>query len=475
MKKNTKAWLFLICIIGLILIVALFIYGSKTTKQNQDEQSESISLDDDPDVNAYKVLDAEFQSKVTSFDESKYKMPITNLASKVEMGSCTNGFGGAMPNIFQGVYSEPLYNFDAEILPTDHEGVYGYAPYVNAYYVVGDILFRQPQDFFDRKIITFDQLNRNFTDTRIIVGNRSYKSSFQRMESKYGFPTAYVQQQSGNIATLSAFNDGCVKGVGVKEITFAKVDLSGKTVNSIFSSYFQTSSYHGANGLYSVTNSTPDFVGAQFLDWMRSNNKIWLSIINDPENTVFPKGSVMYLPKAFKAKEEILTVNLSSSLDGTLTDWKRQVEEQTSLSGNAIRYVEEKFPDFTLIKAVKLQDLSPLNMVVAVDTKGQLHPAVWELPVTRMIDGTEQQRANLVMFNLAATKQILTLTKSRYQGKQLDASTENENLNLKSITMTSPKAKERQDDLRKELTESYSKLESSGFKPTGEIDIPIQK
>lgn len=474
MKKNKTVWLFLFSFICLSLLVGFFVYGINTTKQNQDERSESTSLDDDPDVNAYKIRDAEFQSQVTSFDETKYTMPKANLASKVEMGSCTNGFGGAMPNLYQGVYSEPLYNFDAEIIPTDHEGIYGYAPYVNAYYVVGDILFRQPQDFFDRKLITVDQLNRNFTDTRMIVGNRSYKNSFQHMESKYGFPTAYVQQQSGNIATLSAFNDGCVKGVGIKEITFAKVDLSGKTVKSIFSSYFQSSSYHGINGLYSVTTSTPDFVGAQFLDWMRSNNKIWLSVVNDPENTVFPKGSVMYLPKAFKAKEEILTVNLSSSLEGNLTDWKREVEQQTTLSSNAITYVEEKFPDFTLIKAVKLQDLSPLNMVIAIDNAGKLHPAVWDMPVTRMIDGTEQQRANLVMFNLVATKKILTLTKSRYQGKQLDVSTENENLNLNTVKMNSPKAKERQDDLKKELTNNYKQLESSGFKPTDEIDIPIQ-
>ena len=475
MKNRKTALLILFSFVCLSLLIALCLYGINTTKQNNEERNKTTSLDDDPDVNAYKVLDAEFQSQVTSFDETKYTMPQTNLASKVEMGSCTNGFGGAMPNIYQGVYSEPLYNFDAEIIPTDHEGIYGYAPYVNAYYVVGDILFRQPQDFFDRKLVTFDQLNRNFTDNRMIVGNRSYKNSFQRMESKYGFPTAYLQQQSGNIATLSAFNDGCVKGVGVKEITFAKVDLSGKPVKSVFSSFFQTGSYHGANGLYSVTNSTPDFVGAQFLDWMRSNNKIWLSIVNDPENTVFPKGSIMYLPKTFTAKEEILTANLSSSLEGNLTDWKRDVEQRTALSSNAITYVEEKFPDFTIIKAVKLQDLSPLNMAIAVDNAGNLYPASWDMPVTRKIDGTEQQRANLVMFNLAATKQILTLTKSRYQGKQLDASTENENLNINTVKMNSPKAKERQDDLKKELTNNYKQLEKSGFKPTDEIDIPIQK
>lgn len=474
MKNKKTALLILFSFVGSCLLIALFAFAINTTKQNHEEGSETTSLDDDPDVNAYKVLDAKFQSQVTSFDKSKYTIPKTNLASKVEMGSCTNGFGGAMPNIYQGVYSEPLFNFDAEIIPTDHEGVYGYAPYVNAYYVVGDILFRQPQDFFDRELVTFDQLNRNFTDNRVIVGNRSYKNSFQRMESKYGFPTAYLQQQSGNIATLSAFNDGCVKGVGVKEITFAKVDLSGKPVKSIFSSFFQTGSYHGANGLYSVSNSTPDFVGAQFLEWMRSNNKIWLSIVNDPENTVFPKGSVMYLPKTFKAREEILTANLSSSIEGNLTDWKRDVEQRTTLSSNAITYVEEKFPDFTIIKAVKLQDLSPLNMAIAVDKVGNLYPASWEMPVTRKIDGTEQQRANLVMFNLAATEQILALTKSRYQGKQLDTSTENENLNLNTVKMNSSKAKERQDDLKKELTNNYKQLESSGFKPTYEIDIPIQ-
>lgn len=472
-EKRTKLLFTILCIV-IGLIVSLVAYALKNQDQNKNSQNQTNSLDDDPDVNSYKKLDADFQIQVTSFDESKYNMPKANLASKVEMGSCTNGFGGAMPNLYQGVYSEPLYNFDAEVIPTNVEGVYGYAPYVNAYYVVGDILFRQPQDFFDRKLITFDQLNRNFTDTRLIVGNRSYKSSFQRMESKYGFPTAYLQQQSGNIASLSAFNDGCVKGVGVKEITFAKIDLSGKPVKSIFSSYFQTSTYHGANGLYSVSNSSPDFVGGTFLDWMRSNNKIWLSIVNDPDNTAFPDGSVMYLPKGFKSKDEVLTVNLSSKLDGDLTDWKREVEQRTNISNHGITYVEEKFPDFKLIKAVKTQDLSPLNFVIAVGKSGTLHSATWEMPVSRVIDGTEQQRANLVMFNLEATKQILTLTKSRYQGKQLDQSTDNEDLNLNTVKMNTPQAKERQDALKQELTQNYKQLEKSGFKPTEEIDIPIQ-
>lgn len=239
MKNKKTALLILFSFVGSCLLIALFAFAINTTKQNHEEGSETTSLDDDPDVNAYKVLDAKFQSQVTSFDKSKYTMPKTNLASKVEMGSCTNGFGGAMPNIYQGVYSEPLFNFDAEIIPTDHEGVYGYAPYVNAYYVVGDILFRQPQDFFDRELVTFDQLNRNFTDNRVIVGNRSYKNSFQRMESKYGFPTAYLQQQSGNIATLSAFNDGCVKGVGVKEITFAKWIYLVSQLSQFFLHFFR--------------------------------------------------------------------------------------------------------------------------------------------------------------------------------------------------------------------------------------------
>lgn len=80
-----------------------------------------------------------------------------------------------MRNIQQGIFSEPLYSLDAEKLETDNGG-YGFAPYVNAYFVVGDILFKKPMDYFDRKIITYEQLTRNFSDSRAIIGNTSFKT-----------------------------------------------------------------------------------------------------------------------------------------------------------------------------------------------------------------------------------------------------------------------------------------------------------
>ncbi len=403
----------------------LFIVGSIggyvfVTKDDNSDVPAPASLNENPEVKQYKKLEDEHQAKITTFDESKYTIPKSNLANKVELTKCVNGFGGMMPKLYAGVYSEPLYNLDAEVIPTNIEGTYGYSPYVNAYYVVGDILFRQPQDYFDRSLITLPQLTRNLTDTRVIIGDRSYKNSYQRMESAYGFPTAYVKQQSGNITTLSAFNNACVKGVGQREITFSKIELAGMPISSVFSSYYQTSQYHGANGLYSVTKSTPDFVGANFLEWLQSNNKIWLSLINDPERTVFPKGAVMYIPKNYNNKDEVLTVDLSDRVQGSLADWKKAVETQNYLTSGQVTYVEEKFKEYKILKAVTTLDMSSLGAAIAVGDKGDLHPVIWDLPVTKSIDGNEPQRSNLVMFNMPALKSIITLTKSRYQGAQLD-------------------------------------------------------
>lgn len=420
------------------LISPLFYISIKGKNSPADEKNTvqdyiSVKYESDPKIKAYTEKENQYQKKITSFDESKYSLPSTNLSSSNDKANCINGFGGEMRPIHQGVFSEPLYNFDAETVNTSNDRV-AYAPYVNAYYVVGDILFKKPMDFFDREIITVDQLTRNFTDARTIIGNQAYKSSFLTMESKFGFPQAYLQQQAGLITSLSAFNDNCVKGVGGRSIQFDQIDLSGLPITALFSTKFRTSLYHGINGLYNYTSNTPDFVSQSFVDWIRSNNLIYQQLVNNRSDYVFPKGSFLYVPIKYSVKQEVINVNFKSEpLKYDLSSAKELLAKEQNISPTKITFVSEVFKDFTVFKPVNISTYEPLADFALVRKDDKLYMGTWELPTTTKITGLEPDRSNLVLMNMTALKTSLGVIKEFYQGKKFDVGTTNENLDLRLL------------------------------------------
>lgn len=254
------------------------------------------------------------------------------------------------------------------------------------------------------------------------------------MESKFGFPQSYLVQQSGNVATFSAFNDDCNKGLGVKNITYTKVDLSGLPITALLSATYHTSLHHGLNGLYNHTQKSPDFVSDNFLEWVQSNNRAYLSIVNNTDKVLFPKGSYLYVIKSYENKNETVYVDFKlDPIDITIEKWKSQIAKETQTSETQITLIEEKFKDFTIIKAANLTDLSPLSRFALALKDGKYYLARWDLPETITVQGDEPDRSKTVLLNLTALTPALTLLKSHYQGNQLDLGTDNENLDRKVL------------------------------------------
>lgn len=408
-------------------------FAYTSIKDRHTEKVEAQEMKGDK-ISVYEKKEAEYQLKITGFDAKNYKLPIPNLADTVEKGGCKFGFGGDMPKLYSGMFSETLYAFDAEKISTEVGDEFAYAPFVQSYYVVGDILFRKPLDLFDRKIITTDELSRNYSDSRIIVGNTAIKNSYQTMESKFGFPQSYLVQQSGNVATFSAFNDDCNKGLALKNITYSKVDLSGLPITALLSATYHTSLYHGLNGLYNHTRKSPDFVSEDFLEWVQSNNRAYLSIVNNKDKVLFPEGAYLYVIKSYESKSETVYVDFKlDPLDITLDKWKAEIAEKTRTPENQIAFVQEEFKDFTIIKAAKMGDLTPLSRFVLAEKGGKFYLAQWELPVKTEIQGDEPDRSQMVFLNLKALTPAITLMKSHYQGNQLDIGTDNANLDRRLL------------------------------------------
>ena len=187
-SKKSKVLLsvFVIAIAISIISLLFFLIFNEKNKENLDKKrSENIQVNypesNDPETKSFIEKDIAYQEKITTLDFTNYDMPSSKVSNAEENTKCENGFGGQMPNIQNGIFNEPLYSLDAEKIATDNNGV-AYAPYVNAYYVVGDILFKKPLDLFDRKLLTYEQLTRNFSDSRVIIGNKSFKNSFSTME-----------------------------------------------------------------------------------------------------------------------------------------------------------------------------------------------------------------------------------------------------------------------------------------------------
>lgn len=434
--------LILVCFIAYLFYFGFNVKGGGEPKSElkSDDIKVGYSKTNDPEANKFIEEDNDYQAKITSFDFGNYPEVKTNLSNADSNDKCVNGFGGHMRNIQQGIFSEPLYSLDAEKLETDNGG-YGFAPYVNAYFVVGDILFKKPMDYFDRKIITYEQLTRNFSDSRAIIGNTSFKNSYGTMESKFGFPQAYLKQQAGLIVSLSVFNDGCVKDVGIRNIHFDRIDLSGIPVTALFSSKYKTSLFHGMNGLYNYTDKTTDFVSLNFLDWIQSNNLIYQTLINNRSELLFPKGSCIFVPVKYEVKQEIVSVNFKSQpLEAKLNTILNDIAKQYKLDVKSLTLAKEEFKDFNIYKPVKSIDYDKVTNFAIAEKGGKLYYATWELPTTVEITGLEEDRSNLVLMNGTALKYALGVIKSNYQGKKFDIGTVNQDLDLKSIEAQSPES-----------------------------------
>ena len=378
----------------------------------------------------FQRQDADYQKKITSFDRNMYDMPISALSRVTKSEACINGIGGGLPEIFPGLFDEPLFHLDAESIETERSGEYAYAPYVLAYVAVGDILFKKPMDFFDRKIITEEQLSRNFSDLRSIIGTRVYKNSYQTMEHKFGFPQAYINQQAGSTATLTAFNNSCVKNVGKQNLNFRKVDLSGTPVYQLLSAKYNTTLHHGINGLYNYSSSTTDFVSPNFLNWVKSNNRVYLEILRG--KALFPKGSVIYIPSTVEMMDETVLVDFKlQPLQLTKDDWIKQLAKEQSISLIDVSYTVEDFPEFTIYKPIKKSTGDRISTMVLIEKDGKVYAGDWKLPSKSSITGDEPDRNNLVLMNETALTASLNLFKSAYQGLQLDIGTENENLDTR--------------------------------------------
>lgn len=442
--KATRVFVISLVAISLLNIVYMgFTYISNQAEQPQPDTNEVKTTDK---IEAFKQREKEYQLKITGFDPKNYKLPTPNLANAVEQGGCKFGFGGNMPKLHNGMFSETLYGLDAEKISTEVADEFAYAPFVQSYYVVGDILFRKPLDLFDRKIITMSELERNKSDSRIIVGNTALKNSYQTMESKFGFPQSYLVQQTGNVATFSAFNDDCNKELALKNITYVKLDLSGLPITALLSSTYHTSLYHGLNGLYNHTKKSPDFVSDDFLEWVQSNNRAFLSIVNNKDQVLFPDGAYLYVIKSYESESETVYVDFKlDPINITVDQWKADIAKEAKLPESQIILIEEKFKDFEIIKAAKIGDLTPLSKFALAKKEGKYYLAQWELPNKIEIQGNEPNRSSMVFMNLKALTPALTLFKSHYQGSQLDIGTDNANLDQSLLEV----AKDKQIDISK--------------------------
>ncbi|HGF9505773.1 TPA: hypothetical protein ACJEU7_003009 [Acinetobacter baumannii] len=452
MTQQNMSWrnaLIVACISVAVVIVALgFYFAFKYQKENQanlsKDQEIKVKYDgNDPEVKDFIEKNTAYQRKVTSFDESLYEMPVANLASQKESNKCVNGFGGEMNPISKGVFDEPLYALDAETLPTDGNEV-AYSPYVNSYYVVGDILFKKPLDLFDRKLITLGQLTRNFSDIRTIIGGNSFKSSYVTMESKFGFPQSYMTQQSGLVVGLSAFNDGCIKGVGKRNIVFDRVDLSGIPVVSLLSAKYKTSLYHGVNGLYNYTAKTPDYVSLSFLNWVHSNNLVYQKMIQDGQKHVFPKGAYLYVPVKYDTKEEIVSVDFKSEpIPLNLSQIKANIAKDSKLRESDVDMIKEPFSDYVIYKPVSKMNGARISQYAFAEKAGKFYLASWEEPESISVSPLDPNRSNLALLNKAALKSTLELLKSNYQGDQFDVGTSNEDVDLNFTKMKSQEGQQK--------------------------------
>lgn len=395
--------------------------------------NKSMSAAKKEPVNAlaeFQRQDAEYQKRITSFNRDQYDMPVAALSRVPKNETCTNGIGGQLPEILPGMFDAPLYHLDAESVETEIDGEYAFAPYVTAYAAVGDILFKKPLDFFDRKIITQEELTRNFSDLQTVIGTRAFKNSFQTMEHKSGFPQAYISQQAGSTVTLTAFNNTCVKGVGEQNMSFRRVDLSGTPIYQLLSAKHSTTLHHGMNGLYNYTVSTPDFVSSEFFKWAKSNNRVYLEILKG--KAVFPKGSIIYIPSTVEQTEETVTVNFKAApLSITKDTWLKELAKEQRISIMDVSLIAESFPEFTIYKAIKNSTGDRISEMVVIEKDGKVYAGEWRLPSKSNISGDEPDRNNLVLMNETALKASLDLFKSSYQGAKVDVGTENENLDVR--------------------------------------------
>lgn len=437
LSKKTKIFLASLVTISAANMAFFAYYSNKDKIKTKDE----VATKPVDKIEAFKQKELDYQLKITGFDPKNYKLPTPNLANIAEQGGCKFGFGGDMPKLHQGMFSETLYGLDAEKISTEVADEFAYAPFVQSYYVVGDILFRKPLDLFDRKIITMGELERNRSDSRIIVGDTALKNSYQTMESKFGFPQSYLVQQAGNVATFSAFNDDCNKQLALKNMTYTKVDLSGLPITALLSATYHTSLYHGLNGLFNHTKKSPDFVSEDFLEWAQSNNRAYLSIVNNENGLLFPEGAYMYAIKEYESKSETVYVDFKlDPINITLNEWKAEVAKETKLSDSQIVFVEEKFKDFEIIKVAKVGDLAPLSRFALAKKDGKYYLAQWELPGKTEVQGNEPNRSSMVLMNLKALTPALTLFKSHYQGNQLDLGTDNADLDQRLLNVSEEKS-----------------------------------
>ena len=442
---------------------------------NKDDDVERTQSFEQSELGRFLKLEEEYQAKITGFNPENYKLPKANPSIANEVGGCKNGFGGSLPKIHKGMFDEALYSFNAEKVKTDIEDQFGYSPYVNSFVLVGDILFKQPLDLFDRKLITSESLFRNFSDLRVVIGNKSYKNSYSTMESKFGFPQSYVQQQAGNVVSFSAFNDQCDKGIAPYNITFKKFDLSRLPIASILSANYQTSLYHGANGLYNHTSKSTDFVSETFLEWVQSNNRAYLDILKNKNDYLFPDGAYVYFPVKYNNKREVVTVDFKAEpLNLTLNQLKAKFSKEYSVPLNEIFIVEEKLGDFKVLKFVKSLSLEKFTDVAIAQKDDKFYLAKWDMPIDYEIAGTEFERSKLVLFNQTAMGAALNIFKAKYQGKQLDIGTENEQLEEKYLELSSPDAQAELERKKEEILKTMNMVKERSSNKIEDNTIPMK-
>lgn len=439
-----------------IMVIPAFA-GSVLYTQYQIDKDKT-STPEDNELLEFIKKEQEYQNKITTFNPANYELPKTNLAKNDENLGCKSGIGGKMPMLYSGMFSEPLYHLDAEATATDIPGKFAYAPYVNAFYVVGDILFQQPLDLFDRQLVTTKSLLRHMYDVQIIVGNQSYTNSFNAMQTKFGFPYAYMVQQTGSVVSFSSFNNECAKDVARKNITYRKFDLTGLPVSVLLSADWQTSLHHGINGLFNFTEKTTDFVSENFLDWVQSNNRAYLDIVTSPETPKFEPGSYLYIPVQYENINEVVYVDYSQPLkDFSLEQWRKELAAKNSLPASEIEFVEENSGGSKVYKAFKAGNMEPVgDFVVGLKDK-KWYMGKWELPYKTELSGKEPYRNQLVLLNEKAMGTAISLFKSRYQGKQVDANSDNENLDLRYKEAVSEKTKQDFFDKKQQLLDAFSK------------------
>lgn len=444
-KKDLCAYLSILLVPSFGLIFTYLQYKS-------NKEVEPVLSTEEFNIQEKIKLENEYQLKITRFNPDQYDLPSTNLANRIEINKCINGFGGEMSKIHHGMFSEPLYALDAEKIETNLSGEFAYSPYVKSYNVVGDILFQKPLDLFDRKLITFESLGRNFSDIRTIVGTREYKNSFSTMESKFGFPQSYLVQQSGGVADFSTFNNQCEKKIGRKNVTFKKVNLSNLPISFLLAANYQTTLQHGVNGLYNHTSKNTYHVSGNFLEWVQSNNRAYQYILNN-NDFKFKEGSYIYLPIKYQNFSDLVRVDFKSPPIGkTLEEIKREVSEKKMIPLDHIYIVEEKLSDYSVIKFTEEKSLEPIDNLAFALRDGEIYQATWEQPGEIQIE-SPHFASGLVLMNNEALFSALTVFKGVYQGMSLDLNTDNFKLNIEDAKANSKASTE-------SFNEKLNKIES---------------